>query len=72
MEGNGGEKKWMYASLFISKTHTSQINRNVNMFYKGVIIKLSRMIIKNFKIISKKIQKMQIKTAMILLWLVLY
>lgn len=61
----------MYASLFIAKIHATKRNRNVNIFHKGVMIKVSRIIITNFKIISKKTESTN-ETIMVLLRLVLY
>lgn len=52
----------MYASLFIAKIHATKRNRNVNIFHKGVMIKISRiLIITNFKIIRRKPEKVQMK-----------
>lgn len=46
----------MNASSFVSKSHAMKRNRNVNIFHKGLMIKISR-ITTNLIIISKKTPK---------------
>lgn len=61
----------MYASLFISKNCAIKRSRNVNICHKGVMTKITKIIITNLKIFRKKMH-VQMEIIMVLLQLVLY